>query len=864
LEIPAELAGRLRAASRALGVTPFMALLGGFSALLARYSGQEDFALGAPVATRSRLETEGMVGLLVNTLVLRASLAGDPSAGDLLHRLREVVLGAHAHQDLPFERLVEELQPERALDRTPLFQVMLASFVAADEAAPGFPGLRAEPLEVDNGAAKFDLTALLREEGERLHCALVYRRDLFDAATIDRLGGHYLRLLEGIAADPGTRISELPLLTAAEADQLAGEWSSPPVELPRDWTVHELFAEQARRTPDRPAVVCRDERLTYAELQRRAGGLARTLRGLGVGPEVLVGLCAERSVDGIVGILGVLEAGGAYLPLDPEYPRERLAFLLEDSRAPVLLTQERLLPRLPDGGARVVLLDRLPEWEGEAHAPAAGPENAAYVIYTSGSTGQPKGTLIEHRSVVNLAHALHRAVYAGRPAPLRVGVNASLAFDASVKQIVQLLYGHTLNVLPEEVRRDGEAFVAHLREHPLDVLDCTPAQLELLLAGGYLEEEWSSPAVVLVGGEAIGEALWRRLAASRRTLFYNVYGPTECTVDATACAVGPEAERPALGRPLANVRLRLLDRRLAAVPPGVPGEICIAGAGLARGYLHRPGLTAARFVPDPAAAEPGARMYRTGDLARYRSGGSGGRLEYLGRADHQVKVRGVRIEPGEIEARLELHPGVDRAVVLLREDAPGDRRLVAYVRGSESLADAGLRLWLRQALPEPMIPAAFVRLDELPLSAHGKVDRGRLPRPEAPLAREAVAPRTLLEASLARIWGELLRLDRVGVRDNFFELGGHSLLALQLAARIRQGVGVEVPVRTVFEQPTIEALAEILERSPARPPGPPEPVLAASRRRGGRDLGQLLSEVSSLSPEEVRRRLAERDRPEGR
>jgi amino acid adenylation domain-containing protein len=862
IEVPAELAQRLQTVSRSLGVTPFMTLLGGFAALFSRYSGQEDFAVGSPVATRGRLETEGMVGLLVNTLVLRADLVGDPAAGDLLHRLRAVVLGAHAHQDLPFERLVEELQPERALDRTPLFQVMVAFFNAADEDHARFPGLRAEPLEVDNGTAKFDLTALLREERQGLRLSLVYRRDLFEVATIDRLGLHYLRLLAGIVANPGSRISELPLLTAGEAHQLAAEWNPLPIEVPGEATVHGLFARQARLTPERPALVSGGERLTYAELDRCADALAETLRGLGVGPEVLVGLCAERSPEAIVGILGVLKAGGAYLPLDPGYPQERLAFMLADSRARVLLTQERLLSRLPPGAAQTVLLDRLPEvgMAGKARpAAAAGPENAAYVIYTSGSTGRPKGTLIAHRSAVNLAYALRQAVYGDRPAPLRVSVNASLAFDASVKQLVQLLHGHTLHLLPEEVRRDGRQLLSWLREQSLDVLDCTPSQLGLLLASGEL-----SPALVLVGGEAIGEALWRRLAADGRTSFYNVYGPTECTVDATACAIvldGEGAHRPTLGRPIANLRIRLFDRRLREVPLGVPGEICIGGAGLARGYLHQPGLTAERFVPDAASPRPGARTYRTGDLARHLGDG---RIEFLGRADHQIKVRGLRVELGEIEARLELHPEVDRAVVTLREEVPGDPRLTAYFTGGESLTDAELRLWLRRDLPEAMVPAAFVRLEAFPLSVHGKVDRGRLPALAAALEREIVAPRSPLEGSLAQIWGELLRRERVGIRDSFFALGGHSLLALQLAARIREVVGVEIPVRALFEHPTIEELAPLLEQTVAARSAPPEPPPLAVRRRGGQDLGQLVSELSRLSPAETRRRRAERGRPEDR
>ncbi len=850
LELAAGLLGSLREVSRALGVTPFITLLGGTAALLSRHSGQEDFALGSPVATRERVETEGIVGFLVNTLVLRADLAGDPTVETLLRRLRETVLAAHAHQDLPFERLVEELQPERAPGRTPLFQVMLSFFnaVGLDLA---LPGLRAELLDVDNGAAKFDLTLLLREEAERLRITLVYRRDLFDPATVERLGRHLERLLAGIAADPGAPVSALPLLGEAEAHQIAREWNPAPAAAPAG-TIHGMFAEQARRTPERPAVVFRDERLTYADLARRSEALAGRLRSLGVGPEAVVALCVERSVEAIVGILGVLQAGGAYLPLDPEYPRERLAFILEDSRAGVLLTQERLLPRLPAGAARTVLLDR-PSGEAElsVHGEEAGPENLAYVIYTSGSTGRPKGTLIEHRSVANLVQALELAVYQGRPAPLRVSVNASLAFDASVKQVVQLLRGHTLHVLPDDVRRDGERLLAFLRERPLDVLDCTPSQLSLLLAAGLFDRGELPPALALVGGEAIGEALWARLAADRRTAFHNVYGPTECTVDTAACAVGEGSRRPVLGRPLPNVRVRLLDRRLSPVPVGASGELCIAGAGVGRGYLNRPALTAERFVPDPENPSPGGRMYRTGDLARHLPDGC---LEYLGRADHQVKVRGHRVELGEIEAALERHPEVVRAVAALREDTPGDQRLVTYFTGHGEVTDGDLRLFLRRELPDAMVPSAFVRLPALPLSAHGKVDRAGLPPPAGALERDFVAPRTPLEESLARIWAELLRLERVGLRDDFFELGGHSLLAVQLVSRIRQVMGLEIPVRLLFEHPVLEELASALARSA---PAAPQPVLGPARRGTG-NLGQLLAEVGKLSPEEARRRLAGR------
>ena len=839
-----------------------MTLLGGSVALLARYSGQEDFAVGSPVATRDRVGDRGDGRAACQySRPARRPLRRSVLAELLLRRLREAVLAAHAHQDLPFERLVEELQPERAPGRTPLFQVML-SFFSAVGLDLALPGLHAELLEVDNGAAKFDLTLLLREDSERLHVTLVHRRDLFEPATVERMGRHFERLLAGIAADPGARVSALPLLGEEESHQLAREWNPPAAAAPAGQTVHELFAAQARRTPERPALVFLDERLTYAELSRRAGALAGVLRALGVGPEVVVALCVERSVEAIVGILGVLKAGGAYLPLDPEYPSERLAFILEDSRASVLLTQGHLLPRLPSGAVgQTSCWTELPAADGAVTAPAtlaAGPGNLAYVIYTSGSTGRPKGTLIEHRSVVNLARALGLDVYGERCAPLRVSVNASLAFDASVKQVVQLLSGHTLHVLPDDVRRDGERLLAFLRERPLDVLDCTPSQLSLLLAAGLFDRGELAPALALVGGEAIGEALWKRLAADRRTVFYNVYGPTECTVDATACAIGASVDRPALGRPLTNVRIRLLDRRLAPVPAGVTGELCIAGAGVGRGYLNRPGLTAERFIPDPESPAAGGRIYRTGDLARYLPDG---RIEYLGRADDQVKIRGHRVELGEIEAALEQHPGIGRAVAMLREDTPGDQRLVAYFVGREEVTDAELRLFLRRELPDAMVPSAFVRLSALPLSAHGKVDRASLPPPAGALERDFVAPRTPLEESLARIWADLLRVERVGLRDNFFELGGHSLLALQLAARIRQVMGVETPVRLLFEHPTLQELASALARS--APAAAPEPALGPARR-GARNFGQLLAEVGKLSPEEARRRLAERERPEGR
>jgi amino acid adenylation domain-containing protein len=808
-----EVSRALQGLARRQGATVFMVLLAGFQALLARTSGQEDVSVGTPIAGRTRSEIEGLIGFFVNTLVLRTDLSGEPGLGDLVARVRERSLEAYLHQDLPFEKLVEELAPERSLSHAPLFQVMLA-FENTPQESLEVPGLTARPFLEGAGMEKFDLTLRVGEGPGGLAGALSYSTDLFDGTTANRLLGRFATLLERIASQPDASLGDLLLPAEAESHQVLLEWNDtaagprPPLDLGR------LFTQQAGRTPGALAVVSREGRWTYRDLDERASRLARALRGLGVGPEVPVGICAERSYDMVVAVVGVLKAGGFYLPLDPAYPKERLAFMLEDCGAGVLLTQQNLLGGLPESRARVVCLDVEEDWqEGAAPAVEMEPvERLAYAIYTSGSTGRPKGVMVRQSSVVNLAWSLRERVYAGAGEGLRVSVNAPLTFDASVKQWIQLLWGHALVVVPDEVRADGAALLSFLVEQGVQVLDCTPSQLHLLLEAG-LEQAATPLEQVLVGGEAISPQLWSRLAAIPGIRFFNVYGPTECTVDATAWEV--EAGQPVLGRAIPNARTYVLDRSLRPVPLAAAGELCLGGAGLARGYLSRPDLTAERFVPDPFGGS-GERLYRTGDLARH---GVDGQLEYLGRVDHQVKMRGFRIELGEIETVLAAQPGVREAAVLARqEEEEGDVRLVAYMaleEGAYPMA-ADLRSVLREALPDFMVPSAFMAVGALPLTPNGKIDRRALAAlaPGAnglEAAREA--PRTPIEEVVAGVWGDVLGVERIGARDDFFELGGHSLLATRVISRLRDAFAVELPLRDLFEEPTVAGLARRIEAS---------------------------------------------------
>ncbi|HEX8696157.1 MAG TPA: amino acid adenylation domain-containing protein, partial [Longimicrobium sp.] len=827
-----ELSQGLRELSRREGATLFMTLLAAWQALLGRHGAGEDVVVGTPIAGRTRLETENLIGFFVNTLVIRTGLEGDPAFREVVGRVREGVLEAQAHQDVPFERLVDELAAERSLSHTPLFQVL---FTLEQAARADDEGLRLGGTEIDaaasaSGTAKFDLTLRMGDAGEQLVGSLEYRTELFDPSTAGRLVERLVRLLERAAADPDVRLSEIDLLDEAERRRVLEEWNAADAELP-ERTLHALFEAQAAATPAAPAVEFAGEALTYAGLDARAGRLARRLRGMGVGPDTVVALCVERSLELPAALLGVLKAGGAYLPLDPSYPPDRLRYMLEDSGARVLVTQRALRDRL-DGvlaaaGGAVLCLDadepgeadsfEADSFETDAPAPAAAPANLAYVIYTSGTTGRPKGVMVPHRAAARLVMA--QAEKLGFGPGERVLQFAPLGFDTSVAEIfTALCTGSCLCVEAADALLPGPPLARLLAERRITNAKFTPSALAAVPAA-----ELPELRTVIVGGEACPGELVARWAPGRR--FFNVYGPTEATVRASCAECTPADPVPPIGRPLAGARLYVVDAGMRPVPAGVAGELFIGGEGVARGYLGRPALTAERFVPDPFGAGPGARLYRSGDRVRWRADGQ---LEFLGRIDEQVKVRGYRIEPGEVESVLLEHPAVREAVVAAREDVPGTKWLVAYVvgEGGAKPDPAALRAHLAERLPDYMVPGALVALEALPLTPNGKVDRRALPAPARGAARAGayVAPRTAAEEVLAGIWSVVLGVERVGAEDNFFELGGHSLIATRVVSRVRGALGVELPLRAVFEAQTIRALAgrvEELQRGGAGVEAPP-------------------------------------------
>ncbi len=826
--VPVVLAAELRDAAAALArggqASLFMVLMAGFQALLHRLSHQDDLAVGTPVAGRTRAELEGLIGFFVNTLVLRSGAAGDPAFRGLLDRTRTRALGAFSHQDVPFERLVEELAPERDRARPPLFQVMFA-LQNAGGGPVTLPGLTLEPMAVHPGIAKFDLTLTLGETPEGLSGVLEYSRDLYDAGTAARLAGWFGRLLAGAVAGPDRALSELPLLGEAETRQVLVEHNRTEAEIPAA-PVHRLVEAQAAARPKALAVEAGDigrGRLTYGELNRRANRLARRLRKLDIGPEAVVALRLPRSPELIVAALAVHKTGGAYLPIDPAHPVERVSYVLRDSGARLLLTLKEMDTDFP---VQTLAVDRDDRRESADNLDVAvDPDNLAYVIYTSGSTGVPKGTELRHAGLSNLA-AWHRRLYEAGPAD-RSTLLAGPGFDASVWELwPYLTAGAAIHIPEPETALSPPALAAWMGERGI-----TLAFLPTPLAEAVLEEPLSLRAL-LTGGDRL-----HRRPRPGLTLV-NHYGPTECTVVTTAGVVDPEGDRlPSLGGPVANTRVRILDRALRPVPVGVPGELCVAGVSLARGYRHRPGLTAEAFVPDPHG-EPGDRLYRTGDLARWLPSGE---IEFLGRLDHQVKIRGIRIELGEIEAALATHPDVREAAVLLI-----NKMLVGYVTpgtaGAPPALSQALREHLEARLPLAMVPATWVFLDTLPLTPNGKVDRRALARiePAGPESDTDTPPlRTPTEEMVAAVWSNLLNLrdtERIGARDEFFDLGGHSLLATRLVSRLRDLFGVEIPLSLIFERPALEALAAAVDEAGARREGRLAiPPLAPSRRGDRRE-----------------------------
>jgi len=839
--LPPGVSRQLRALSQREGVTLFATVLAAFQTLLARHTGQDDIVVGSPIAGRTRTETEGLIGFFVNTLALRTDLSGDPTFRELLRRVREVTLGAYAHPDIPFEQLVEELQPERDMSRTPIFQVALAmQNVPHHKLELRGLTLRSEP--TDSGTAKFDLTLFVTEQGAGLRAAMEYCTDLFDAGTIVRLLGHFRALLDSVAGDPDRRLSELPLLTEPERHQVLVEWNATTTDYPRDATVGDLFQSQAARTPDAVALIADGGRLTYRELDARANRLAHYLRSRGVGPETRVGICLDRSVDLVVGVLGIVKAGAAYVPLDPSHPPDRLRFLLADAHVAVLLTESRHGGRLPRGCvATTICLDD--ERAAIAREPAGPPHgralagNLVYVMYTSGSTGVPKGVAVPHRAVVRLV--LGTDYFRGGPDEVFLQL-APVAFDASTFEIWgALLTGARLVIAPpgtlslEEIGRV-------VREQGVSTLWLTAGLFHLMVDRGL--DDLRGLRQLLAGGDVLSVAHveWV-LGELPDCRLLNGYGPTESTTFASCHPVvaGDLLDSVPIGRPIANTRVYVLDGHMGPVPVGVPGELHLGGLGLARGYLGRPGLTAERFGPDPFGpafgGELGGRLYRTGDRVRWRADGA---LEFLGRMDDQIKVRGHRVEPGEVEASLREHPAVRAAVVVAREDIPGEKCLVAYLVPEKPAPGVSeLRTFLHQRLPDFMVPSAFVVLEELPLSPSGKVDRRLLPRPvgETPEVAEAfVAPRGPIEELLAGIWATVLRIDRVGVHDNFFELGGHSLLATQVISRILATLGVELPLRAIFEAPTVARLADHVVAAQHTEPSLQAPALVPVAREAYR------------------------------
>ncbi|MDJ0717356.1 MAG: amino acid adenylation domain-containing protein, partial [Prochloraceae cyanobacterium] len=817
--INTDLTEKLQTLSRNSETTLFMTLQAAFATLLYRYSGQSDILIGSPIANRNRSEIESSIGFFANTLVLRSSFEGNPSFEQLLGRVKETTLKAYEHQDIPFEKVVEALQPQRSLSYSPLFQVMFVLQNAAiGEVELG--GVTLRELELESKIAKFDLTLSIWETERGLAGKWEYSSDLFDRATIERMAAHFENLLSAIVKNPQLGVSELPLLSKAERYQLLTEWNNTVREYPTDRCIHQLFEEQVEKTPDAIALVLENQQLTYQQLNRRANQLARHLQSLGVRAEVLVGICVERSIEMVVGLLGILKAGGAYVPLDPNYPPERLSYMLADSAVEVLLTQSELVKSLPQNRSRVICLDT--DWqEIDRHSQEnleveIGSENLAYAIYTSGSTGKPKGVMNTHQGIRNRLLWMQEAYKL--TSSDRVLQKTPFSFDVSVWEFFwPLITGATIVVAKPEGHKDSTYLVKLISSQQITTIHFVPSMLQVFLQEPNLEN-CSSLKRVFCSGEALPFELTQRFFSKLSCQLHNLYGPTEAAIDVTfwQCQPQENLQIVPIGRPISNTQIYILDSHLQPVPIGVPGELYLGGDGLARGYLNRRELTSEKFIPNPFINSK--RLYITGDLARYLPDGN---IEFLGRIDNQVKVRGFRIELGEIEYILNTHPQIQQTVVIATEDPSEKKRLVAYVvTSNRSLTAKELRKFLFSKLPEYMVPSAFVTLDTLPLTPNGKVDRAAicvaarkaLPAPDRDFTgeREYSAPRTPSEEIIANIFASVLGLHKVGIHDNFFELGGHSLLATQLISRLKETWDIEIPIKAVFESPTAAHLEQKL------------------------------------------------------
>lgn len=851
--LPKGLTTALKNMSQGENATLFMTLLAAYSTLLNRYTEQEDIVVGSPIAGRNRAETEGLIGFFINTLALRIDLSGDPSFRKLLQRVREVALAAYSNQDLPFEKLIEEISPERDTSYTPVFQVMFA-LQNAPAPALGLPALKPgqplTPSEIHNKSAKTDLALFIEDSTEGLTASFEYSTDLFEESTIARMLKHFQILLESVVAEPEQRLSSLRLLPETEREKVLVQWNETQSDYPRDESIHKLFEVQVENTPEATALVFENQRLTYQELNARANQLAHCLKKVGVGPDVLVGICLKRSVEMVVGLLSILKAGGAYVPLDPAYPKERLAFMLEDTQAPVLLTQHSLMGNFPEHKAHVICLDT--DWEaiakGAVHNPACNVinENLAYVIYTSGSTGKPKGVAIAHRNAVAMIHWAS-TVFAEEDLQ-GVLASTSICFDLSVFELfVPLSWGGKV-ILVENVL----ALPTLEAREEVNLINTVPSAMSELVQHKNIP---SSVRTVNLAGEPLQPRLVDEIYGQGVERVFDLYGPSEDTTYSTY-ALRQRGGPATIGRPIANTKIYILDPYLHPVPVGVLGELYIGGAGVVRCYLARPELTAEKFIPNPFSEEPGARLYYTGDRARYLPDGN---IEFIGRIDHQVKMRGFRIELGEIEAALIQHRAVMATVALLREDTPGDKRLVAYVVADQITPPIDeLRNFLLGKLPDYMVPATFVFLDELPLTSNNKVDRAALPAPEGvrpELTATYMAPRTEIERSIAAIWQNILHLDKVGTHDNIFDLGAHSFLLTEVHSKLQFLLKKEISLIDMFKYPTVSTLAKYFSDGESTTPSLQESQERAKTRRELRKRRQPNRQQKGIERPQLRRQL---------
>lgn len=832
-----ELTSLLKELARENGVTLYTLLYAAFQVLLYRYTGQEDILVGSPTAGRNQTDFAEVVGYFSNPVVLRSQIFGDSTFQAFLTQAQKTVLEAIAHQDYPFALLVEKLQPKRDPSRSPIFQVSfslqkpqkfeaVADLLTSSEPKTkvNWGGIILEPFDMAQQEGEVDLTLELIEAKKTLTGVLNYNTDLFDSSTITSMAGHFQTLLEGILAHPEERVEKLPLLTPAEEHQLLVEWNNNKTEELPNLCIHQLFAAQVEKTPDAVALVFEDQQLSYSQLNAKGNKIAHHLQALGVKPSVLVGVCMERSLDMVVAVLGILKAGGTFVPLDPSYPKSRLAFMLQDAKVSVLLTKQKLIEKLPENTAKVVCLDwESPEFSQQSqHNPVseATTKDPAYVIYTSGSTGKPKGVMISREAIASHCQSVQK--YYQITSKDKVLQFASLNFDTSLEQIFPPLIKGASVVLRDIEALSPQELLAKISELKITVIDLPTAYWQQVVT------EWAKVApkeannqlrLITVGGEAMLPEylrLWQQTAMSSVRLI-NAYGPTETTITATAFDVPesfPDSSKIPIGRPIGNRTTYILDKFGNLLPIGVPGELYIGGETLALGYLNRPDLTAQKFIADPFNNKPGARLYKTGDLARYLPDGN---IEFLGRVDDLVKIRGFRIELGEIEAALSLHPEVMQTAVVVREDNRGDKCLVAYVvlhKGNQ-LTFSNLRQHLKEKLPEYMMPNTFVMLDAVPLTANKKVDRKALPAPQdfnSELSANYIPPQTELEETIATVWRAVLGLQKVGTNDNFFELGGHSLLVAQVHSQLRELTDKNVSIVELFQYPTIRALADHLNQ----------------------------------------------------